>query len=103
MRRLSATESEWNGRGSWNERASPRMVRWCAGRPSILRPSKVTAPVSFCSVPQMQLTSVRLARAVRADQAEALARRDVEIDAVERDEAAEALADAVDLRAAARS
>ena len=36
------------------------MVRWCAGSPSILRPSKVTLPVSFCSVPQMQLTSVDL-------------------------------------------
>ena len=39
----------------------------------------------------------RLARAVRADQADALARRDREIDAVERDEAAEALAEPVDV------
>ena len=39
----------------------------------------------------------RLARAVRADQADALALRDLEIDAVERDEAAEALAEILDL------
>ena len=38
-----------------------------------------------------------LARSVRPDQADALARRDVEVDAVERDEAAEALAEAFDL------
>src|SRR5262249_36833170 len=39
-----------------------------------------------------------LARAVRPDQAEALALGDVEVDALERDEAAEALAEALDLQ-----
>src|SRR5215207_953035 len=40
----------------------------------------------------------RLARAVGPDQAEPLARLDLEVDAVERDEAAEALAEAADLQ-----
>src|ERR1043166_6839662 len=44
----------------------------------------------------------RLARAIRAHQAEALARRDAQIDAVERDEAAEALTDLIDLKERSR-
>src|SRR5689334_25417915 len=40
----------------------------------------------------------RLARAVRADQTEPLARCNFEIDAVERDEAAEALADLLNVQ-----
>src|SRR6185369_8262339 len=44
----------------------------------------------------------RLARAVRADEAQSLARPDLNRDAVERQEAAEALGDAVDLEQRAR-
>ena len=41
-------------------RASPRWVRSCAASPSMTWLSKRTWPLSFCSVPQMQLTSVLL-------------------------------------------
>ena len=62
-----------------------------------MRPSNVHAAGLVLQRAADAVHQRRLARAVRPDQAEALARRDVEIDAVERDEAAEALADLVDL------
>ncbi len=69
------------------------MVRWCAASPSILRPSNVTLPSSFCSVPQMQLTSVDLPEPFGPIRPRRSPVRDGEVHAVERHEAAEALAD----------
>ena len=60
MRRLSITDRLMNGRGSWKLRASPMCVRRCAARPSSAWPAKCTVPVSLCSVPHTQLTSVLL-------------------------------------------
>src|SRR6185437_7422977 len=90
MHKFSANVRLGNGRGNWKLRESPRWVRTCAGRPSIACPSKCTLPCSFCSVPQMQLTSVLLP--------DPLARLHLEIDAVERDEAAEAFAQVLHLQ-----
>ena len=100
---FSATLMLANGRGSWKLRASPRRVRWCAISPSIFSPAKMTLPVSLCSVPQMQLTSVLLPEPLGPIRPTPLAFGDVQIDVVERDEAAEALADLIDLQQRARS
>ena len=54
-------------------------------------------PVSFCSVPHMQLTSVDLPEPFGPIRPTRSPCATVEIDAVERDEAAEALADILDL------
>ena len=83
-----------NGRGNWKLRARPRCVRSCAIKPVHLLAVELTLPFSLCSVPQMQLTSVLLAGTVGSDQTDTFALRDGEIDAVERDEAAETLAEA---------
>ena len=103
MRRLSATDMLWNGRGSWKLRASPRWVRSMRRQAVESRPSKRTVPVSLCSVPQMQLTSVLLPEPFGPIRPSRSPGCDVEIDAVERDEAAEALADIARRGAAARS
>jgi len=67
----------WNGRGTWKLRAMPSRVRWYGGRPVICLPLKIIWPASLRQQPEMQLMSVGLARAVRADQAEALAGGDL--------------------------
>src|SRR5690349_10393279 len=48
------------GLGIWKLRARPRRMRLCAAYLQISRPSKRMLPVSFLSVPAMQLTSVLL-------------------------------------------
>ena len=87
-----------NGRGSWKLRASPMCVRRCAGSPSSAWPAKRTLPVSLCSVPQTQLTSVLLPEPLGPIRPSRSPSVHVEVDAVQRDEAAEALADAFDLQ-----
>ena len=93
MRRFSASDRLANGRGSWKLRARPQRVRWCAGSPSSVSPAKRTLPVSLCKVPQMQLTRVDLPEPFGPIRPEPLALLHLEVDAVERDEAAEALAE----------
>ena len=98
MRRLSASDMLWNGRGNWKLRASPRCVRWCAASPSIALAVETHGAGLVLQRAADAIDQRALARAVRADQAEPLARLHLEIDAVERDEAAEALADIVDVQ-----
>ena len=91
MRILSAIVMLANGRGSWKLRAMPKRVRWCAIRPSTLRPSKRTAPVSLTSVPHRQLTSVLLPEPFGPIRPTRSPWRPTRSIAVERDEAAEPL------------
>src|SRR5262244_2178095 len=76
MRTLSFTVMLVKGRGSWKLRAMPRWVRWFVFRP-------------FRGAP--------LKRSVPPDEAHALAELDVQADVLQRQEAAEALAEIVDL------
>src|SRR5262245_20902149 len=78
------------GRGNWKLRARPRRVRSWAVSPFMVAPSKRTVPISFASVPQMQLTSV--------DLPEPLAGGNRQRDSVKRHEAVEAFAHIVDLK-----
>ena len=61
-------------------------------KPSMSRRRKCTLPFSFCSVPQMQLTSVLLPEPFGPISPSRSPSADAEIDTVERDEAAEMLA-----------
>ena len=98
MRRLSASVMLWNGRGSWKLRASPRCVRSMRGEPVDRLAVEVHRAGLVLQRAADAIDQRALARAVRPDQAEPLARLHLEVDAVERDEAAEALADIVDVQ-----
>ena len=75
----------------------PRWVRSWAASPSTTWPSKRTVPVSLCSVPHMQLTSVDLPEPFGPIRPTRSPGCDRQVDAVERDEAAEALAEILDV------
>ena len=74
MHRLSSTDMLTNGLGIWKLRASPRRTRRWAASPPMSRPSKRMLPDSLRSVPGDAVHQRALARTVRADQAEPLAR-----------------------------
>ena len=102
MRRFSARVRLPNGRGSWKLRARPSRVRWCAVSPVQRRPGEAHAALLVAQGAADAVDQGRLARAVGPDQAEPLARLDLEVDLLQRGEAAEALAEAR-RRGAARS
>ena len=102
-RRCSSTSKLLNRRVIWNERASPRRARWCGARRVMSSPSKTMRPRSGAQLAGELRHQRRLAGAVRADQRVHLAAAHLQVDAVGRDHAAEALAQAAARRAAARS
>src|SRR3981081_4649645 len=83
------------GRGSWKVRALPSRVRGCAGRAAAALEGDAAGLVGERAA--QAIDERALARAVRSNQADALAFGDVQIDSVERDESAEAFAEAFDL------
>ena len=89
----------WNGRGSWKLRATPAM------RAFVSRKAVHGAAVEdercrsrSASVPQMQLTSVLLPEPFGPIRPSRSPGWTSSVDAVERDEAAEALADVIDVQ-----
>ena len=83
----------WNSRMFWNVRPMPRCVILCGGLPGrCRRPSKNDEPRRRLVDAGEHVEERRLAGAVRADQADDRALGNGEVDVVDRDEAAELLA-----------
>ncbi len=91
MPRFSSTVMLVKGLGIWKLRAMPSRVRWCGGSAVISRPSKRIGAAVDRQHAGDAVDERRLAGAVRADEAEALAGLDRQGHAVQRREAAEAL------------
>ena len=88
--RFSTTVMLLNGRGIWKLRAMPRRVRTWAGNCVMSSPRNTHGAGLGAERAGDAVDQRRLARAVRADQAEPLAGSDIDADIVERGEAAEA-------------
>ena len=93
---LSSTLSAGNGRTIWKVRPMPRRQTRSGDSPSMRSPSNVMVPASGAEHAGDHVEQRGLAGAVRTDHREDAAFRHVEAGAVDRDQAAEALAHTVD-------
>ena len=100
---FSSTVIWLNRRWFWNVRAMPQRVTRCGGRRADVG---VLGEADRAGRRRMDagqdIEECRLARAVRADDADDLARLDIEVDGLQRMQAAEILAQSAHLAAAAR-
>ena len=94
--RFSRTDSFGNTCSSWKVRLTPRRLSSDGRMPVTSLPSTLTSPPRRRELAEDAVEQRGLAAAVRADEAEDLALAHVEGDAVDRGDAAEALADVAD-------
>ncbi len=93
-KRFSSTVRLGTSENSWNTGLMPIWRARCGDRRPISSPLKRKEPASGGKVPEMTLISVDLPAPVLAEEDMELARAHVEIDAVEGEDAREALGDA---------
>ena len=86
-----------NSRASWNDRPRPRAARSCGASSVMSSPRRRTRPPSIGEEAGDAVEQRGLAGAVVADEAEDLALAELEVDVVDRGDAAEALHHAVAL------
>ena len=87
---LSSTLMFWKSRIDWKVRAIPRPTMAWGRRPTRLAPSSRISPWSGREQPRDEVEEGRLARPVRADEADDAARRDHQLHVAHRHEAPEA-------------
>ena len=97
-RRSRPPSSRLNSRVTWNVRPRPRCPRFHGGSLSIRLPSKVISPASAGMLPVTRLNSVVLPEPFGPMSAVIVPLRDGQVDAVHRDQPAEALRDAAQLQ-----
>ena len=93
---LSSAVKSLNSEVIWNERASPRWLRWWTGSAVMSCAGEADAAGVGRDLAGQLADQRGLAGAVRTDDGVQLARRHREVDAVGRDDAAEALGQTVD-------